>query len=462
MPIDKIQETYHSLIEEKDRTINNINSLIEKEKLKISPIERKKINIQTKHHELLKLFESFKKYGIFTEPQDYEIALEQLEITKLNDLFDCKIRYIEFWLAVHYYEAVWLSEELNREDGTTDTPTKKSLTILFERIAMLSPCMVMTFFMLPAQFHIQSNKLNHYMMNYIDLLIVDEAGQTSPEIAAASFSLAKKAIVVGDEHQIPPVWGTEEVLDMTMAMDKKVIPTEDDFKLLKENGLNSSQSSIMKVAAMSCIYEKFEKGLFLSEHRRCYDEIVKYCNDLVYNGRLDAMRGSFQNSNNPLAGYLPPMGHKEICVSHSKKMGVSRCNETEAQQIVLWLQKNYPILLKKYENDNPNEVLGIISPFKEQIRLIKKELEKSLSEYAKNISFGTVHSFQGAEYKVIIFSSVYGNQDGCFFINKSKELMNVAVSRAKDSFLVFGDSGCLIGGSNEAGPMLKKATIQSI
>ena len=169
---------------------------------------------------------------------------------------------------------------------------------------------------------------------------------------------------------------------MAMAKENKVIRTEDDFKLLKENGLNCSQSSIMKVAAMSCIYEKFEKGLFLSEHRRCYNEIVKYCNDLVYNGRLDAMRGSFQNSNNPLVGFLPPMGHKEICVPISKKMGVSRCNETEAQQIVLWLQKNYPILLKKYENNNPNEILGIISPFKAQIRLIKKELQKNLPEYA--------------------------------------------------------------------------------
>lgn len=462
MPIDKIQETYHSLIEKKERTINNIKSLSVNEKLKIQKIENQKLNIQAKYHELIKLFESFKKYGIFTEPQDYEIALDQLEITKLNDLFDCKIRYIEFWLAVHYYEAVWLSEELNREDATTDTPTKKSLTILFERIAMLSPCMVMTFFMLPKQFHFQANTLNHYMMNYIDLLIVDEAGQTSPEIAAASFSLAKKAIVVGDEKQIPPVWGTEEVLDKTMAKENKVIRTEDDFKLLKENGLNCSQSSIMKVAAMSCIYEKFERGLFLSEHRRCYDEIVKYCNDLIYAGHLEPMRGSFQNDNNALIGYLPPMGHKEICVSHSKKMGVSRCNETEAQQIVLWLQENYPILLKKYENTNSNKILGIISPFKAQIRLIRKELQKKLPEYEKNISAGTVHSFQGAEYKIIIFSSVYGNQDGCFFINKSKELMNVAVSRAKDSFLVFGDSNCLIGGADEAGPMLKKATIQSI
>ena len=40
-------------------------------------------------------------------------------------------------------------------------------------------------------------------------------------------------------------------------------------------------------------------------------------------------------------------------------------------------------------------------------------------------------------------STVYGSLDGCYFINMNKSLLNVAVSRAKDSFLVFGDINCL-------------------
>lgn len=460
--IEEIQNTYRNLIEKNGRTIDNIKALYESDCQKIQSIEEEKIFIQTQYQELVTLLEAFKKYGIFTNPKDYETALNQFDIKKLNNLFDCKIRYIEFWLAVHYYEDIWLSEELSEEYSLADTPTVQTLKIFFERIAMLSPCMVMTFFMLPKQFYIYANKLNHYMINYIDLLIVDEAGQTSPEIAAASFSLAKKAIVVGDEKQIPPVWGTERVLDISMAISNRVINTEYEFKLLEENGLNCSQSSIMKVATMSCPYEKYEKGLFLSEHRRCYNEIVKYCNDLVYGGRLEPMRGSYDNNNNSLRGYLPAMGHKNIGVSHSKRTGTSRCNEAEAEQIALWLQNNFPVLLERYQNTNPKEILGIITPFKAQSALIKRKLKKYLSHYAKAISVGTVHSFQGAEYKIIIFSSVYGNQDGCFFINKNDSLMNVAVSRAKDSFLVFGDRDCLIGGANEAGPLLKIATQEEI
>lgn len=42
-----------------------------------------------------------------------------------------------------------------------------------------------------------------------------------------------------------------------------------------------------------------------------------------------------------------------------------------------------------------------------------------------------------------IITSFYGKQEGCYFIDTNKSLMNVAVSRAKDHFFVFGDIQCL-------------------
>ena len=44
----------------------------------------------------------------------------------------------------------------------------------------------------------------------IDLLIVDESGQVSPELAIPSFSLAKQAILVGDVEQIEPIWSISD------------------------------------------------------------------------------------------------------------------------------------------------------------------------------------------------------------------------------------------------------------
>ena len=43
------------------------------------------------------------------------------------------------------------------------------------------------------------------LYNTIDLLIVDESGQVSPELAVPSFSLARQAILVGDIEQIEPI-----------------------------------------------------------------------------------------------------------------------------------------------------------------------------------------------------------------------------------------------------------------
>lgn len=53
-----------------------------------------------------------------------------------------------------------------------------------------------------------------YLYDFADLLIVDEAGQVLPEVAAASFALAKKALVIGDTEQIPPIWSITPAIDV--------------------------------------------------------------------------------------------------------------------------------------------------------------------------------------------------------------------------------------------------------
>lgn len=411
----------------------------------------------------------FSKYNLHISENNF---IETFEIEKINNWLD-NVRYLEFWLSVHYYEALWLNEDNPLTDKQKSTNFEETLNKKYHRLAMLTPCMVMTCFMLPKQFLAYDNneKKSYHLYNFIDLLIVDEAGQISPEIGAPVFALAKKAVVVGDEQQIPPVWGSQRALDITMAITNKVIPNKENFSELEENGLNCSQSSIMKIASLSCPFEKYGKGLFLSEHRRCYNEIVEYCNNLVYSGKLEPLRGCAKDDkNNILANFLPPMGHKQITVSHSQKSGSSRVNSKEANTIVEWLGKNYSIIITKYktfamergEEFNEKNIIGIITPFKKQSNLIKQLITQYLPEIKDNISVGTVHTFQGAERKVILFSTVYGNQDNCYFINNNKSLMNVAVSRAKDSFLVFGDNGCLSKNNTSASGMLKQSIIQEI
>ena len=65
---------------------------------------------------------------------------------------------------------------------------------------MLSPCMVMTCYMLPKQFWAYNNneKCNYNMYDYADLLIVDEAGQISVEIGAITFAISALGVKIGN------------------------------------------------------------------------------------------------------------------------------------------------------------------------------------------------------------------------------------------------------------------------
>lgn len=465
MTVEDIESTYRKMIKDNDKKIvklENNRKVIEKE---ISQNKEKIFKIEEKMDVLKTCVHAFSKYQIMLLKEKEDIIWNRFDVCELNDLLD-RIRYVEFWLAVHYYESRWLLEENPISEKQKGKTFENVLSNMYHRLAMITPCMVMTFYMLPKQFYAYENndKKHYYMYNYIDLLIVDEAGQISPEIAAPSFSLAKKAIVVGDEEQIPPVWGTVRALDIAMAINNKVIEDKKQYEKLETNGLNCSQSSIMKIAALSCAFDKYKKGLFLSEHRRCYNEIIAYSNELVYDGKLEPKRGNFfDDRKNALLGLLPPMGHKQITVSKSQPSGTSRRNEEEAKQIVIWLKSHYATIVDCYSKMsktviNKKELVGIITPFKSQSNLIKNMIRKEIPEYMNFINVGTVHTFQGTERKAIIFSSVYGNKDGCYFINKAPNLMNVAVSRAKDSFLVFGDRGCLNGNEKTAAGLLKEMT----
>lgn len=122
-----------------------------------------------------------------------------------------------------------------------------------------------------------------------------------------------------------------------MALSNGVIANKDEYSTLEENGLNCSQSSIMKLAALSCAFNKYKRGLFLSEHRRCYDEIIAYCNKLVYEGKLEPKRGVFHAvEHNELRGILPAMGFRQVSTAKSQKYGGSRRNREEAEAIIMW------------------------------------------------------------------------------------------------------------------------------
>jgi superfamily I DNA and/or RNA helicase len=279
----------------------------------------------------------------------------------------------------------------------------------------------------------------HYQC--IDLLIVDEAGQVSPEVAGAMFALAKKAIAVGDLQQIEPIWQFPPGIDYLNACKYDLVKNEIEFTRLKEIGILVSSGSVMQIAQQQSRYQKvspdgkaYEPGMFLAEHRRCVPEIISYCNQLAYHDRLISRRDTEKIYSWSTFEHFDVRGH-------SYKIAGSRANREEAEAIVEWLRDRYDEIIEKgsdrYGSVCLSDLVGIITPFRQQKIVLIKLLEAA-DLYIEKV--GTVHSLQGAERSLILFSSVYTPKDrGTYFFDRSINMLNVAVSRAKDSFLCFGD-----------------------
>ena len=424
------------------------------------------------NHIVGNLHKSDEKYGV--------TKLSEVRVSELNGILDITLRYEMFWLAVHYYEAKWLSrdEMLTDKQRKTNNLYKNIQDKRFHRIAMLTPCMVMTFYTMPKVFetHLDGKGIPYFQD--VDLLIVDEAGQVSPEVAIPSFSLAKKAIVVGDVYQIPPVWTVNSELDLEMARIWHTATGTTILEEFEERDLNCSSSSLMKLTSSVCRFQRYEnnRGLFLKEHRRCFEEIIQFCNELIYKKirPLEPLRpDEFEEKKGKLLGNeCYTRGH--IAVEHDKSESKdgSRHYQPEAEAIATWISDNFKKIKEVYIDTDEElakkekgteeyaealkkaigDAVSVITPFKLQTRdvknaLIKKAQDSKISEL-KDIPCGTVHTFQGAESKIVIFSTVYGKDEEWNFIKSNDNLINVAVSRAKDYFFTFGERNIAGGGDN--------------
>ena len=76
--------------------------------------------------------------------------------------------------------------------------------------------------------------------------------------------------------------------------------------------------------------------MFLYEHRRCFDEIIAYCNALCYKDKLQPKRGE-----KSAIDELPAMGYLHIAGHCQQTDGGSRRNQKETEAIAAWLVEKH-------------------------------------------------------------------------------------------------------------------------
>lgn len=379
-----------------------------------------------------------------------------------QELLDVTYRYSAFVSSIRYWEARWVNEAKITDKRPGDRQEKDRM---LRQKAMLTPCFVTTLHSsVSLCSYIREGELNP-LFSFADCLILDEAGQTLPEIGTAAFAFAKKAIIFGDAQQLEPIHGLHPKLDIGDLIQSHIPSSKEDISLYEHRCMLASSGNMVGFGQSACniVEDKAlpgQRGIMLVEHRRCRKEIIEYCNKLVYNGLLNPMtaeKGEFLY--HPFS-FIPIEGESSIPPSNS-----SRINETEADAIVNWIVEQRQNILTEYKvrYSRLEDIIAIVTPFKAQEKLLNSKLsnigiktvmpdteendeqEDAEGDAAENglkpIVVGTVHKLQGAKSPIVIFSSVYGSNDYQMrFIDTKPNMLNVAVSRAQDAFIVFGNA----------------------
>lgn len=173
------------------------------------------------------------------------------------------------------------------------------------------------------------------------------------------------------------------------------------------------------------------KPVLLDEHFRSFAPIIDFSNKEFYGGRIRIM--SQCNDSKILEFIQVPDGKVDFDITRNMP-------ETEAimQKLQEIIQEDDRI---KDENHIPVTV-GIISPFRGQVELIKKAVSQVFTESVirkHKIEVGTAHTFQGDERDIIMLSWAVANNS----FNQSltflqiPNLFNVAITRARKKQIVF-------------------------
>lgn len=332
---------------------------------------------------------------------------------KAEECLDQQYRVLAFLLATHYWEARFLREirrRLQQEEDFT------SLEAYYREVAMLTPCLVSTLYSAPRFF----NQSFQYLHGFADLLIIDEASQVLPELALPVVALAEKALIVGDSKQLPPIENISVEQDLLSQQQSGLSKRVNSIEALHI----SAQSSVMQLANRLTRYVD-QQGLpfMLQEHFRCHPQIARSFNHVFYDDQLIIRTKEETIADIPPFAFVPIEGQCET-------LGGSRANHIEAATIALWVDH---ILQRDLQLK-----LAILSPFAAQANLIRSYLRQQGHHIdGDDLVVGTVHSLQGAEYDLVIFSPTYTEAEETFF-DRQAYILNVAISRAKKSFLIFG------------------------
>ncbi|MFE0265465.1 AAA domain-containing protein [Nocardiopsis alba] len=255
-----------------------------------------------------------------------------------------------------------------------------------------------------------------------DLVVIDEASQCTVADLLPLLYRAKRALVIGDPHQLQPV---------------NTLTDQDDRRIRAVHGLRSDElddrsltytGSSAYHAAASALAAGGGEVLWLDEHYRCHPDVVAPVNRRFYGDRLAVRTDTAKLAapEDPAIRWIDVRGHCE------RPGGRSCRNPEEAEAVVELLRELWTGLPK-------GASVGVVSPFTAQVRAIEGLLGP---EALKRIRVGTAHTFQGGERDVVVVSPAAAtgvHRSSGQWALRQQNLWNVAITRARSRLYVVGD-----------------------
>ncbi len=261
---------------------------------------------------------------------------------------------------------------------------------------------------------------------FFDLLIIDEASQCDIASALPLLYRAKRAVIIGDPQQLRHITSITTSMDEQLLESHELVPDHIEWSY-SENSLFDLAST--RVSASTLIA--------LRDHHRSHADIIEFSNRNFYDGRLRVATHYDRLIRPGLKG--PAVRWIDVKGQLLRPQNGGAINKREARAVVDELARL--VIEQRYAG-----TVGVVTPFRAHANLINRfvaendSLQQRLNEH--DFLCDVVHSFQGDEKDIMIFSPVIssGTTRGArWFMGTSSNLFNVAVTRARAALIVVGD-----------------------
>ena len=288
-------------------------------------------------------------------------------------------------------------------------------------------------------------------IKHFSLAIIDEASQILEPNIIGLLSMhhqtcdIDKFILIGDYKQLPAV----------VRQNEKDTMIEDP--MLNAIGLQDGRNSLFERLIKT---EKMQKrGDFigiLRKQGRMHPDIAEFPNMMFYREeKLEPVPCEHQmetalNYTLPSEDTLDERlkKHRMIFIPSKtcRKPELSdKVNTEEARIVADIVRRIYRFYGERF---NPNTTIGIIVPYRNQIAIIRKEIEKWQIPSLNQISIDTVERYQGSQRDVIVYSFTIQHRYQLAFLTANSitedngqvidRKLNVAITRARKQMIITG------------------------